>query len=154
MLCPCCSGEKYDRCCRLFIVEAKQPEFAEQLMRSRYTAYALGIYDYIVNTYTKAEKQHLSVQDIAESAQEQKWAKLVIHQCDEVSAMATVEFSAYYLISNQLFELREHSRFIKEDGFFKYSDGDILGNEQITTLTRNDTCPCESGKKFKKCCGR
>lgn len=154
MLCPCCSGATYEQCCRLYITEAKPPKCAEQLMRSRYTAYALGIYDYIVNTYTEAEKAHLNVQDIAESAHQQKWTKLTIHQSDELNTIPTVEFSAYYLIANQLFELREHSRFVKEGEYFKYNDGDILVNEQIATLTRNDVCPCESGKKFKKCCGQ
>ena len=25
---------------------------------------------------------------------------------------------------------------------------------ESTKVKRNDPCPCESGKKFKKCCGR
>jgi len=154
MLCPCRSGKEYAQCCHIYIEQNKPPELAEQLMRSRYTAYALGIYEYIVHTYIKAQRQQLSTQDIEESAQQQRWIKLEIHQSDELSNIPTVEFSAYYLIENQLFELREHSRFIKEDGFYKYSDGDILANKQIASCTRNDACPCDSGKKFKKCCGR
>ena len=38
-------------------------------------------------------------------------------------------------------------------------DLDILQNKQITAVStkianRNDPCPCNSGKKYKKCCGR
>ena len=37
-------------------------------------------------------------------------------------------------------------------------DLDILQNKQITAVSskmasRNDPCPCQSGKKYKKCCG-
>ena len=35
--------------------------------------------------------------------------------------------------------------------------GDVVDaevNEPIVEAGRNDPCPCGSGKKFKKCCGR
>ncbi|MBT4075567.1 MAG: hypothetical protein HOE78_03200, partial [Gammaproteobacteria bacterium] len=37
-------------------------------------------------------------------------------------------------------------------------DLDILQNKQVTAVStkmanRNDPCPCQSGKKYKKCCG-
>ncbi len=47
--CPCSSGTKYKRCCQKYHKGAL-PHNAELLMRSRYSAYALGLSDYIINT--------------------------------------------------------------------------------------------------------
>ena len=41
------------------------------------------------------------------------------------------------------------SSFIKEDGTWKYLDGELYNSK----IERNESCPCGSGKKFKKCCG-
>jgi SEC-C motif domain protein len=152
MYCPCGSQQTYSTCCKLFIEHVKKPETAEQLMRSRYSAYATGEYQYILDTYTEDIKTTLTLDDLSESAAEQKWVKLTIHSSDERSTPATVEFSAFYLIGNELFELRENSRFFEESGSIRYKDGDIKVSDKILTIKRNDPCPCDSGIKFKKCC--
>lgn len=41
-LCPCQSGKCYVDCCRPFHMQTAQPLTAEALMRSRYSAFALG----------------------------------------------------------------------------------------------------------------
>ena len=48
-LCPCQSGLRYKRCCRPLHQGAPAPS-PEALMRSRYSAYALGLVDYIIDT--------------------------------------------------------------------------------------------------------
>jgi len=47
--CPCGSGAKYKKCCRILHQGTYAPT-VEALMRSRYTAYALNIPDYIMDT--------------------------------------------------------------------------------------------------------
>ena len=123
-------------------------------MRSRYTAYALGEFQYVLDTYGKAQRENLSVSLLSEGSESQKWVRLVIHNTDESVLPKEVEFSAFYLQGNNLFELRELSFFETEDGNLKYTDGNILVNEKVKQLTRNDSCPCGSEKKFKKCCGK
>jgi len=44
--------------------------------------------------------------------------------------------------------LHEESRFLRENGQWLYVDGDC----RVEEIGRNDTCPCGSGKKFKRCC--
>jgi len=61
-----------------------------------------------------------------------------------------VEFAADY----QGGQLHERSRFLKEEGKWFYLNGDILPPVTAAKVGRNDPCPCGSGKKFKKCCGR
>ena len=48
--CPCGNGA-YARCCGPFHEGDAVPATAEQLMRSRYSAYALGRHDYVLDTW-------------------------------------------------------------------------------------------------------
>ena len=48
--CPCHSGRKYKRCCRL-VHEGQPAASPEALMRSRYSAYVHGEVDYLLNTW-------------------------------------------------------------------------------------------------------
>ena len=54
-LCPCRSGESdgisFKNCCGPYLSGAADPPTAEKLMRSRYSAYALGDLDHIKRTW-------------------------------------------------------------------------------------------------------
>jgi len=70
-----------------------------------------------------------------------------------------VEFVATALMHKRLCKLREASRFVKESGQWFYLSGEMIGEVgqgegNVDKVGRNDPCPCGSGKKFKKCCGR
>ncbi|MEC9168151.1 MAG: YchJ family metal-binding protein, partial [Pseudomonadota bacterium] len=79
MRCYCCSSKSFDECCGPFIKGDKHPSSAEQLMRSRFSAYATAHYQYILETYTKEKQQGLSVEDLAQSAQGATWFALKVH---------------------------------------------------------------------------
>lgn len=49
-LCPCKSRNSYAECCMPYHYGRAQPETAEQLMRSRYSAYFFKLTDYLVAT--------------------------------------------------------------------------------------------------------
>ena len=49
-LCPCGSGKKYSKCCKPFHKELQLPATALELLRSRFSAYALKQFDYLINT--------------------------------------------------------------------------------------------------------
>jgi SEC-C motif-containing protein len=51
--------------------------------------------------------------------------------------------------------MQELSRFIIQDGLWFYRDGTFDDHVQLAPvkIKRNDQCPCQSGKKYKKCCG-
>lgn len=49
LACKCCSGKEYKSCCEPYH-KGKNPENALLLMRSRYSAYALGLADYSLST--------------------------------------------------------------------------------------------------------
>tara|TARA_A200000113_G_scaffold184280_1_gene170792 strand:+ start:1315 stop:1932 length:618 start_codon:yes stop_codon:yes gene_type:complete len=79
MRCYCCSSKSFKECCEPFIKGEALPHSAEQLMRSRFSAYATAHYHYILDTYTKEKQQALSVEDLASSAQGAKWFALKVH---------------------------------------------------------------------------
>ena len=59
---------------------------------------------------------------------------------------------------HQSCEHREQSYFKKIDGEWRFIDGEIEKNKPFhreePKIGRNDPCPCGSGKKYKKCCGK
>lgn len=48
--CPCTSGKKYGECCAPFHEGAREPQQGPELVRSRYSGFALGKIDYLVKT--------------------------------------------------------------------------------------------------------
>jgi SEC-C motif-containing protein len=50
MKCPCSSGKDFASCCEPILTRKQKAKTAEQLMRSRYTAYATGNVDWIVDS--------------------------------------------------------------------------------------------------------
>ncbi|MCH2055320.1 MAG: SEC-C domain-containing protein [Thalassotalea sp.] len=153
-LCPCCSGASYQTCCQPLHLGEKPASSPLSLMRSRYSAYALSHFEYVFNTYANQQRANLTVRDLADSSQSTIWVKLDIHQSPASdNNVGQVEFSAFYIVDNDLYEMRELSDFILEQGLWRYTSGDIITNSRIRVLKRNDACPCDSGKKYKKCCG-
>ncbi|MEL6269373.1 MAG: YchJ family metal-binding protein, partial [Chloroflexota bacterium] len=57
--CPCDSGKKYKKCCRVYHMGVPAPT-PEKLMRSRYTAYAAGNMTYIMATTHPESECHLA----------------------------------------------------------------------------------------------
>jgi len=174
MLCPCGSNTLYEDCC-LCIIDGKQlAKSPQQLMRSRYSAYAMKNTQYILDTYAKATRVNQSIIEIESAANSCQWIKLNIRQCSKWhnteqeirTSLPTVEFDAFYLTDNKVYQLSEKSRFIKEannaqpsEEQWFYLDGDITRHDQVNTIKRNDRCPCQKNqniknkKKFKNCCG-
>jgi len=157
--CPCGSKREFSHCCLPIIngdVKASSPE---QLMRSRYSAYAENFTRYIYNSYAKDSKKDQSLDEISSWASETQWLHLEINSTsafDNISTtnqtLPTVNFIAYYRHENSFFKMSENSRFILEDHQWRYVDGDVAEHIKLVKPNRNDLCLCQSGKKFKKCC--
>ena len=95
--CFCESGKEYQHCCQVFIESKELPATAEQLMRSRYTAYVLVKATYLVETtHPKVRHMH-SKKAITQWAKENKWTGLEVIKSDA----STVEFKAYFIDSEQ-----------------------------------------------------
>jgi SEC-C motif-containing protein len=122
-VCPCESGQAYATCCGAFIDHGELPATAEQLMRSRYSAYVLTRESYLLRTW------HDSTRPALLGLQEDspvKWLGLKILRCEAVGAgdrEAIVEFMARYQVNGRAERLHEVSRFICEAGQWLYVGG-------------------------------
>lgn len=155
MRCYCCSNKLFSQCCQPFVEGMRLPQTAEQLMRSRFTAYAIHRYDYALNTYSREKRSTLSVTQLEESAAGAVWFALSVMPSQTVSLdneSDMVEFTAYYFEGKSLFQLHETSSFLKEEGRWRYHDGVLADDCGKVKYGRNLPCLCNSGKKFKQCC--
>jgi len=101
-------------------------------MRSRYSAFALGLAEYLSSTWHASTRPSLDLSD------NPHWVKLEVlahsqvtseHLCEE-GETGFVHFKAYYQQPGVLLSaascLEEYSRFIFESGRWWYVDGKIL----------------------------
>lgn len=79
---------------------------------------------------------------------------LVCHAGGTDDTEGTVEFVARYSHEGRPGSLHEISHFHKENDQWLYVSGEFPRTPQQVKTGRNDPCPCGSGKKFKKCCGK
>ncbi|KXI29016.1 YchJ family protein [Paraglaciecola hydrolytica] len=150
--CPCGKPLTFEQCCQLLLVGKQTAANAEALMRSRFSAYVVEDYAYILATYGPEQRQTLSHADLEQSAVGTKWLRLVVHGASHAGLNAKVEFSAYYQAEQQFFVMHETSDFISENGRWYYTTGLIHKDSGPYMQQRNDLCLCGSGKKYKKCC--
>jgi len=157
--CPCGSKQTYEECCAPFHNGELAPT-AEQLMRSRYSAFEKGKLEYLEETLSFASRKDYNAEETAEWAGQARWDKLEIVNTEdgqENDDTGMVEFRAYFKINGQKQVHHERSRFSKLDGRWYYEDGEMNPAQEQRIVGkkvgRNDPCTCGSGKKFKKCCG-
>ena len=116
--CPCGLAAPLAACCGRYLDGTTPAPTAEALMRSRYTAFALGREDYLLATWHASTRPvRLGLADDAPA----KWIGLTVldHQVlDERTA--TVSFVARYKVGGRAQRLHEVSRFVKEDGRWYY----------------------------------
>ena len=119
-------------------------------MRSRYSAYVLGLIDYLLATNLPAQQAALDRQAIADWSRQSQWRGLKIHNVEPASdayGHARVEFSASWEDNQGVHEHRECSVFVQRAGRWYFIDPGVP-----LQAGRNAPCPCASGGKFKKCC--
>lgn len=120
--CPCGSGEPFGSCCQA-IHHGELPETAEQLMRSRYSAYAVGNMDYIWQTWHPTTRPVVSMPDAV-----LPWVKLEV--VDTVGGgpdddEGVVEYKAHYRDGEGTSALHERATFSRRAGRWFYVEGDL-----------------------------
>lgn len=123
MECPCGSGKKYTECCKPYH-DGTLPPTPLALMRSRYSAYALGNAAYIMKT-THPQSPYFE-------NDKKKWEQAILHFCHTTQFIRLeilgngdnwVHFAAYLKQVNDLI-LEERSLFEKLDGKWLYVKGE------------------------------
>lgn len=157
--CPCGSGSSYTDCCEAIINGSRPAETAEQLMRARYTAYTKTEMDFIFNSThpdSRDSYDHDGTRAWAENSEWQGLQILATVKGGQDDTVGTVEFIARFKENGNQREHHEDAQFKKFDGAWYFSDGTMVKAKplSVTKIGRNDPCPCGSGQKYKKCCGK
>ncbi len=128
-------------------------------MRSRYTAFVLRDTEYLLTTWDP--KYRPASLDLKKDRTE--WLGLQILETEagrETDVVGRVSFLARFCLDGSEQALRENSRFRKIGERWLYLDGQTTQLPQPPSVTtrpsagRNDPCPCGSGQKYKRCCGK
>jgi len=157
-ICPCGSGTPFGECCEPLIRGTRQATTAESLMRSRYSAYVKAEIDYLYETTHPAHRKGYDHEGTRQWAQDSHWdgLQVVSARGGEDDILGEVEFIATYRDGETVHAHHELGKFRKIDGRWLFVDGRMVGQKPIVSskVGRNDPCPCGSGSKYKKCCGR
>ena len=119
--CPCGRGDTYAVCCGPLHTGESVAATAEQLMRSRYSAYVVGDAAYLVRTWHPRNRP-----DPLEVAPDPGWLRLEVLGTSgggEDDETGEVEFVATHVDG----PLHERSRFVRRAGRWVYLDGTVLG---------------------------
>jgi SEC-C motif-containing protein len=119
--CPCGTGLGYAECCGRLHDGSAAAATAEQLMRSRYSAFAVGDAPYLLETWHRSTRPRRLPLD-----PEVRWTGLDILASAHGSLLdqdGMVEFRAHYVRAGAAGAQHERSRFRREDGRWRYLDG-------------------------------
>ena len=116
--CPCGSGKKLGDCCLPFLQQKALPPTAEQLMRSRYTAFVLADEGYLryswhpdscpKTIHLQADTRWLGLKIISTTAGQSE------------DTEGTVAFVARYKNGGKATRIEENSRFVRFEGRWVY----------------------------------
>ncbi len=117
--CPCGNAAGYAHCCERWhsgVLHLAAPT-AEALMRSRYSAYVLGLHRYLLDTWHPSTRPAA----IEPDPPGLKWLGLEVRECRAIDEKnATVAFIARSKLGGQAHRLREKSRFERVNGQWMY----------------------------------
>ena len=117
--CPCGSDRSYGACCGRLHSGAAKAETAEALMRSRYSAFAVGDAAYLLRTWHPDSRP--SELDLADD--DRRWTGLEILQTTGGTAFhteGTVSFRAHFVDADGPGTQSEVSEFVRIDGEWLY----------------------------------
>lgn len=120
--CPC-GGKSYEKCCGKFLSGKEIAKTPEELMRSRYTAFALKDVLYIEKTMTGPAKNGFNALELQNSLKTQSFLGLTVLNSIQKENKGMVEFKAILTINGENYTLHEKSEFIREDGKWFYYEG-------------------------------
>ncbi|MGV6827259.1 MAG: YchJ family protein [bacterium] len=159
--CHCGSGRSFEECCEPIINGDQLAPTAEAMMRARYSAYVVGNAKFLGESLHPAHRQDWDEAATRRWSEHSEWLGLEVRGIEagqKGDQEGLVEFVALYKEDGLPRKHHEISRFKKEGKQWYYVDGEMPKPEtqrnEGPKVGRNDPCPCGSGKKYKKCCGR
>ncbi|MGY0391340.1 YchJ family protein [Bizionia sp. KMM 8389] len=123
MNCYCGNNKPYKDCCEVYHLNNGKTETAEQLMRSRYSAFVLANGNYLIQTHHKSTRKISEKKAIEKWAKSVSWIKLEVQEStlgQPTDTTGTVTFNAYFYENGKMDVIHEKSAFIKENETWYY----------------------------------
>ncbi|MRI00976.1 Sec-C motif domain protein [Kriegella sp. EG-1] len=121
--CYCGLPDEYSKCCGKVHSNINNAKTAEQLMRSRYSAFVMADGDYLMRSHHSSTRPLKDKNAIANWAKSVTWVKLEVigkFEGNEQDDEGTVTFDAYYYENGKLEVIHEKSAFKKESKCWTY----------------------------------
>ncbi len=133
--CPCGSGQDLRTCCEPFHDGAEPPDPAA-LVRSRFSAFALGEGAYLHRTLhpdhpLRARAEADVVRELARARQQLRYRALTIHEVEVDGDQARVLFTARVFEKGRDRSFTELSRFFRTGEGWRYLDGDLMPASEL-----------------------
>ncbi|CAM1354737.1 YchJ family protein [Tenacibaculum insulae] len=124
MQCPCNPSKKYSTCCQKAHQNIQTVLTAEQLMRSRYSAFVLANINYLQESHHSSTRpSNKEKKEILSWTKSVKWLKLEVLNTSKGSITdleGTVEFNAFFMENGKVDVIHENSSFCKENKHWVY----------------------------------
>lgn len=127
--CPCGLKSHYSECCEPIHTKQTLPATAELLMRSRYSAYALRLVDYLLYSHHPRQHGKNEKEKVKQAAEGVDFFRLEILDTSQGQVndkIGKVEFKAFYRHGTELGCIHENSRFKRYQGRWVYWDGELF----------------------------
>ncbi|MBX3263784.1 MAG: hypothetical protein KIS78_33950 [Labilithrix sp.] len=144
--CPCGSSQRYRACCGP-LHDGARAETPEALMRSRWSAFAVGRGDYLFDTLAsthpdRAAPRDAAVRELSRARERQRFLRLTVLHAGAAGDEGEVLFVARIFEKGVDRSFAELSRFTREDGAWRYASGVLVPGERLpadaTALGRDD----------------
>ncbi len=127
--CYCGSEQEYEKCCGKFHNESEKAKTAEELMRSRYSAFCRRDVDYLIKTHDSNTRSRTLRSELEQCIELTDWSGLEIVETERGTTsdkQGMVHFIARYRENDIVGKIEEISEFTKKKGKWFYSKGEIL----------------------------
>lgn len=157
--CPCGQSTSYENCCEPIISGERSANTPEELMRARYSAHVKVEVDFLYESTHPDHRQGFGHKETREWAENSEWYGLEILSTAGGGAKektGEVEFIASFRDKKGRRGHHERAQFLRHKKQWFFTEGSMVKAPPATAAKtgRNDPCPCGSGSKYKKCCGK
>jgi SEC-C motif-containing protein len=123
MNCYCGNSKPYTDCCEIGHKNLTEIKTAEQLMRSRYSAFVLANGDYLMATHHNSTRLIKEKKAIVKWTKSVQWIRLEVLETSKGSEndiKGIVTFNAYFFENGKVDLINEKSAFVKENNQWFY----------------------------------
>ena len=125
--CYCDSGKPFAQCCEPFLLMKEKPKSVKQLVRARYSAYAIGAgkhREFLIRTWHPQTARNINITDV--SNDNFTWKGLEIIKAEQKGDLGRVEFKAFYAQDDGTEHVHhERAMFHRIKGLWLYVEGQV-----------------------------